>query len=309
MNDQQARRTPLIVAPTPTPFADDGSLDLGAMERNIARWLKTTLSGFVLNTENGEESFLSDTERGDLIRIVSEHRGDRLLIAGVDHPSTRETLRRAEEYASLGADMIRLRIPRLTPRRDEYFAEVLPRMPLPVILIHQMAPGMFLSHGTAPAATPEKIGEWTSMPNVAGYIASADIRFETRVRRFVPEDREFWTANGSLILPGIFMGANGACMMLANVLPDQSRYIFDAVARGDLAAAQAMQKSLVDADWEILSRQAAGLKAALTLLGFEFIGPRAPQEPCNADEIGAIRQAVDANRWSAYDLTFPTTKR
>jgi dihydrodipicolinate synthase/N-acetylneuraminate lyase len=294
MNRYDSAARPIIVAPTPTPFTEDGGLDLAALEGNIRRWLNTSLSGFVLNTENGEESFLSDSERVELIRVVAEHRDDRLLLAGIDHPSARETLRRADEYAELGADMIRLRIPRLTPRRDEYFSEVLPRMPVPVMLIHQMAPGMFLAHGTAPAAWPERIGDWTSMPNVAGYIASADMRFETRVRRFVDSDRQFWTANGSLILSGALMGANGACMMLANVFPNQARQIFERVAEGDLKSAQETQSSLFDADWEILSRQAAGLKAALASLGFDLGGPRAPQAPCNEEEVEAIRRCVAA---------------
>ena len=294
MTSPQSVPKPIIVAPTPTPFSANGGLDLDAMGRNIVRWLGTTLSGFVLNTENGEESFLSDAERIDLIRVVAQHRGDRLLLAGIDHPSTRETLRRADDYAALGADMLRLRIPRLTTRRDEYFAEVLPRMPLPIMLIHQMAPGMFLSQGTAPAASPNRIGEWTQMPNVAGYIASADMRFETRVRRFVPDDREFWTANGSLILAGVQIGATGACMMLANLFPDEARQIFDDVASGELASAHNRQRQLFDADWEILSRQAAGLKAALNSLGFELGNPRAPQQPCDAESENAIRQALQS---------------
>ena len=52
-NDQ-----PIVVAPTPTPFKDDDeqSVDFGALERNVGRWLETPLSGFVVVTANGEET-------------------------------------------------------------------------------------------------------------------------------------------------------------------------------------------------------------------------------------------------------------
>jgi hypothetical protein len=54
---------PIVVAPSPTPFRDDDSVDYEAIERNVRRWLDTPLSGFVLNSENGEEAFLSERER------------------------------------------------------------------------------------------------------------------------------------------------------------------------------------------------------------------------------------------------------
>ena len=62
---------PIIVAPTPTPFyADGGSVDFGAIERNIERWLRTPLSGFVLTTANGEELALTEDERVEIVRVA-----------------------------------------------------------------------------------------------------------------------------------------------------------------------------------------------------------------------------------------------
>jgi hypothetical protein len=42
----------------------------------------------------------------------------------------------------------------------------------------------------------------------------------------------------------------------------------------------------------ILSRGAAGLKAALNFLGYETGVPRAPQPPCNTTETEQIRKAM-----------------
>ena len=106
---------PIVVAPTPTPFRDDDeqSVDFGALERNIGRWLETPLSGFVVVTANGEETMLSESERLDTVRVVaSSHEGRKFVIAGVDERSARETLRLSENYAKAGADFIRMRIPR-----------------------------------------------------------------------------------------------------------------------------------------------------------------------------------------------------
>jgi dihydrodipicolinate synthase/N-acetylneuraminate lyase len=282
-----------VVAPSPTPFSSDDTVDYGAVERNVARWLQTPLSGFVLNSENGEEAFLSEAERLEIVRSVRRTVGDRrLIIGGVDNPSVTETLRLAESLAAAGADLIRIRIPRLTSNVRGYFHDVVRRAAAPVVIIHQPAPGTFLGGPASLATPPEVVGELVALDNVFGYIASADLRFEARVRTFVPPGRRFWVGNGSLLLPGVVQGANGACMMFGNVGPHICHEIVHLALAGKVAQAQPLQASILDADWQILARGAAGLKAALNLLGYEAGLPRAPAPPCTAAEIELIRAAL-----------------
>jgi 4-hydroxy-2-oxoglutarate aldolase len=284
---------PIVVAPSPTPFRDDDSVDYEAIERNVRRWLDTPLSGFVLNSENGEEAFLSERERLEIVRTVDRARDGRmLLIGGIDTPSVTEQQRTAEALAEAGAELVRVRIPRLTANVRGYFEQVVPRSPVPVVVIHQTAPGTFLSRPAPIGAPAELFGEVVSMPNVFGYIASADLRFEARVRTFVPAEKRFWTGNASLLLAGAMLGANGACMMLGNVAPRQCCEILRLAAEGHIADAQALQTRILEPDWQILSRGAAGLKAALTLLGFDAGAPRAPTPPCDPADVERIRNAL-----------------
>ena len=157
---------PLVVAPTPTPFDADDRVDTDAMARNIERWNQTSLSGFVLGTANGEELSLSDDEKRLIVRAVAEARvRDRMIIAGIDTPSTTHTLSLADGYAAAGADMVRVRIPRQSGNDAtlRYFGEVCSRSPLPVIVIHQTFTGV-------PAASPDVIARVCSHENVFGYI-------------------------------------------------------------------------------------------------------------------------------------------
>lgn len=284
---------PLVVAPSPTPFRGDDSVDHAAIERNVQRWLATPLSGFVLNSENGEEAFLSEQERLAIVRTVHAVSGDRkLIIGGIDSPSVSETLRTAEALVEAGAELIRIRIPRLTSNVRGYFEQVIPRAAAPVVIIHQMAPGAFLSSSTAPGAEAELIGELVARDNVFGYIASADIRFEARVRTFIPAAKRFWTGNASLLLAGAVLGANGACMMLGNVAPRECCDILRLAIEGELQEAQSIQMRILELDWQILARRAAGLKAALSLLGFDAGLPRAPSLACTATDVQRIREAM-----------------
>lgn len=284
---------PIMVAPTPTPFAEDDSVDFGAIERNVERWLKTPLSGFVLNSENGEEAFLSEEERLEIVRTVHRVCGDRkLVIGGIDCPSVAETLRLGERLVAAGAELLRVRIPRLTSNVRSYFEQVAKRAAAPIVIIHQVAPGMFLSGPTAAGASPELIAELLALENVFGYIMSDNLRFESRVRQLMPSDKRFWTCNGILLMPGAAIGANGGCLMLANVYPHECREVVRLTMAGKLAEAQALQRRLIEVDWQILLRRAAGVKAALNLLGFEAGRPRSPSPACSEAEVAQIRAAM-----------------
>ena len=59
--------------------------------------MDTPLSGFVLNSENGEEQFLSEDERLDVVRTVNNARsGQKFIIGGVDSSSVTDSIRTAE---------------------------------------------------------------------------------------------------------------------------------------------------------------------------------------------------------------------
>ena len=280
---------PLIVAPTPTPFDRNDRVDQDALAGNIERWNHTSLSGFVLGTANGEELSLSDDEKRLIVSIVAETRErDRMVIAGIDTPSTTYTLSLAEQYAAAGADMIRVRIPR---QGDDgaalrYFTEVCSRSPLPVIVIHQ-------TFTSVPAAPPDVISEICSHDNVFGYITGHDIRFEGRVALSFPENRRFWICNGGLLLAGAVMGANGACMWLGNIAPELCAGIMSIGLSGGFVKAQSLQRAATMLDMVINRYGVAGVKRALGMMGFEGMTPRSPLAQVSGQGETEISEALD----------------
>ena len=285
---------PIVVAPSPTPFMADDAVDHAAIERNVEKWLKTPLSGFVLNSENGEEEFLSEAERLAIVRTVNGARnGKKFIVGGVDSSSVTESIRKAEDLVDAGAEMIRIRIPRLTRNVTGYFEQVVPRVPAPVLIIHQMAPGMFAGGAAPVGSEPEVIGELVDIDNVWGYIASGNVRFEARVRNFVTTDKRFWLGNGSVLVAMSAVGANGACLMFGNVAPKECLDTISAMLDGDLETAQNIQSRCLEADYQILSHGAAGIKAALDILGYEGGTPRLPNPAVSGEEREIIRAAME----------------
>ena len=281
---------PIVVAPTPTPLTEDDAVDYDALEHNIGRWLETPLSGFGLTTANGEELALSEVERIEIVRVVSQaHDGRRFTIAGIDNPSTRETLRLADEYAAAGADLVRVRVPRglSDSSIESYFDAVTRSAPLPVVIIHQTFSGV-------PAASPETLGAVCAMDNVFGYITDHDIRFEAYVRAEVPDSRRFWICNGGLLAYGALMGANGACMWLGNVAPKLCVDIMTLGLREKFVEARRLQESASLLDRTVIRYGTPGVKEALRLLGFEGMRPRLPTPGVDAEASSRIRAALES---------------
>ena len=285
---------PILVAPMPTPFSLKDEVDLEAIENNSIKWIDSELSGFVLGTENGEESLLSHNEKLDIFKTVSRVlKNKKLIIAGVDNPSISGTLKESEKYVEMGADLIRIRIPRRRETLDKYFDEVLKYISKPVLIIHQMSPGGFDSSMTTEGADPDQIGRFCDNDNVFGYIASHLVRFEMMTRKYVDQSKQFWVPNAMLMPTMSLEGANGGCFMLGNVAPKICRNIIKLGLNGKFTEAKKLNDNLVDLDWNILSRGAAGIKYALDLLGFKGGEPRKPLKSLNEIDKKIIKDSFN----------------
>jgi len=280
-----------IVAPTPTPFDHNDKPDLQLLEENISRWVGTGLSGFVIGSYGGEEFHLSQTEKTEIIKTVSQaHQGQKFVIAGIDTLSPTVASMQAEEYAKVGADMVRVRIPKIPDKHGsdsvvDYFEMVARNSPVPVIPIHQPKLSMDVD------ATPEEIGEITDLEGIYAYIISLNFRWESRLPSLINPQVQLWTCNGSLLMPGAMIGAEGACLFFANWAPDLCRKVISLVKSGNFNEAQIIQESLVPADYIGMSKGVAALKAGLNLLGYKATKPRKPTPELSIEEIRELKQA------------------
>jgi dihydrodipicolinate synthase/N-acetylneuraminate lyase len=114
------------------------------------------------------------------------------------------------------------------------------------------------------------------------------MRFETRVRWCVPQDRRFWICNGSMMLLGAQIGCNGTTTAFANVWPAALHELLQLGMAGRFAEAQALQDKVQRIDAVMLPYQAAGVKAALNLLGFDGTHPRSPTRPMPLDDVAKL---------------------
>ncbi len=283
---------PIVAIPVSTPFDDRDRVDHEALGRNVARWLKTPAAAFIVGTATGEEWFLSEDEKLAIARTIAQSLDEkRFLIGGIDCPSVTETLRRAEAFRDAGAEMVRVRIPRYESAAVRYFEQVVPRCPLPVLVMHQSNPERFGTVGV-PAASPEVIGEIVNRDNVFGYVTDHDVRFEANVRRQIESDKRFWICNGSLILHGTLIGANGTTTAFANVWPSALYELLQMGMSERHDEARPLQEKIQRIDAVMLKYGAAGVKAAMNWLGYDGTHPRIPMLPPPPEVLAALEREL-----------------
>ena len=265
---------PLVGLPMVTPFSLNGELDLDAADFNLDKWKKTGVDIFIIGTASGEELLMSEDEKINLLdRISNSLTDNKISAAGIDNPSPKETLRLAERYAQSGASLLRIRYPRNEKSIESYFTEVLKHTPLPVLLMHQGEP---LNFGVAPkpVSSPEVLGSIASMDNVFGYVTEHDMRFESTVRKYVPENKRFWICNGSMILLGTLIGCNGTTTAFSNIWPDALKELLNIGISGDYEKGKILQKQIKDIDNLMLPFLYSGIKYCLSLMGFRGMNCR-----------------------------------
>jgi len=135
-----------IFPPIPTPFDAAGEVETDALLRNLEYWSGFALAGCVVLGSNGESVHLSEYETRQVLETARAGIAmDRLMIAGVGRPSTRETIIWTRNAASIGANAVLVLPPsyfrgQMTSQTlVNYFRDVAEASPLPVILYNMPA--------------------------------------------------------------------------------------------------------------------------------------------------------------------------
>jgi 4-hydroxy-tetrahydrodipicolinate synthase len=96
----------------PTPFHDDGELDLDAQRRVLDCMVDQRVDGICILANYSEQFLLSDAERDTLLELCLSHVAGRVpVIATISHFSTRIAAQRARRAAASGAAMLMLMPP------------------------------------------------------------------------------------------------------------------------------------------------------------------------------------------------------
>lgn len=263
-----------------TPFDAQGALDLDAARR-LARWLaQQGNDGLVLAATTGEASTLSDDERRDLVRAVSEA-VTIPVIAGTGSNDTAHTVMLTREAKSLGAAGVIVVAPYYSrpPQAgiEAHFRAAAAATGLPVMIYD------------VPLRTGRRIARdallrlFREVPNILAFKdATGDPPAAAALVAQAGEHFDLYSGDDAYTLPLAAVGSVGVVGTTTHWNARRFRQMYAALERGDLGEALRVQTQLIES-FEFVNSDSSvfsmSIKAMLRELGQEVGDCRLPLPP------------------------------
>lgn len=251
-----------------TPVDEAGGLDTAALERIVRHVVVNGGTGVCPVGSTGEGPRLTRAARRRVVDAVRAVLPDGMpLVPGVPGGPIEHALGELEELAASGASTALVGAPAYFPMNDDqveaYFTALAESSDVPLLLYN--IPAM-----TKVALSPAVVGRLAKHPRIAGIKdSSRDLEYLQAVL-YATAGTGFSVLTGSdtMLYASLLLGAHGAIAASANLVPDLSVALYDAVQQGELAAARVAQQRLFDVV-QVCRRGAppGGWKAALELVG------------------------------------------
>lgn len=274
-----------IYTPIVTPFNEKEEIDYAKMKHNLDKWGNTDLDGIVVLGSNGEFVYLSIEEKLELVKFVIENfKYDKKIIVGTSCESTKETILLSNKAAELGADAVLVLPPHYFKggMKDDvlyqYFADVADASSIPVMLYNM--PG-----NTGVNLSSSLVSKLSKHPNIVGIKdTSGNIVQLSEIVRDTNDDFAVFAGNAGYLLPALAVGARGATLALANILPDECCKLVSLFKEGKMEEAKELQLRLLEPNFTVTGRFGVpALKYALDLLGYKGGYPRKPLLPLSEE--------------------------
>ena len=283
-----------VFAPISTPFALNEDVDDGALRLNLARYAQSGILGYLALGSNGENRSLAEDEKLRVLQTVVRHRGPtQVVLAGAAYDGQREAERFLVAAADLGADFGLVLSPGYfrAQMTDEvlyrFFSSLADAARIPILLYN--APGF-----SGVTLSPELVGRLAAHGNIVGIKDSATSGIES----FLPyQGPSFHVLAGSanFLFRAMLGGSPGGTVSLANSFPQLALDLFGYGQARDEANGIPLQDRVSRINAEISGAHGvAGVKAAMTLAGFQGGIPRRPLLPLGSGQVEALRAFLTA---------------
>lgn len=275
-----------------TPMHDDGSLDLGGLERLIEFQIENGTDAIVAVGTTGESATLDYDEHCLVMRKAVElARGRIPIIGGTGSNSTAEAIALTRSAADSGCDAVLLVTPYYNKPTQEglyrHYKAIADACPIPQILYN--VPGR-----TACDLLPETVERLAEIPNIVG-IKEAHGTVQ-RAREIVERcgDRlDVVSGDDMNARETILAGGKGVISVTANVAPKLVREMCAAALRDDREEADRLDARLAALHQALFCESnPIPVKWAVQQLGLIEGGIRLPMTPLQEQYHETVRQAM-----------------
>jgi 4-hydroxy-2-oxoglutarate aldolase len=287
-----------IYPPIATPFTD-GEVDYAGLAHNTTRWMQTGLRGLLALGSNGEAAFVDEDEAERIVATVREGvPRDRVLLVGTGRQSTRATIAATKRAAHAGADAVLVLTPfyfksQMTPDAlVAHYHAVADASPVPVLLYN-------FTNVTAMNMTPDTVAALSAHPNIVGIKDSnGDVGQVAAIVARTPAEFAVVVGSAATLYPSLVVGAAGAIVAVANVVPEICVELFTLARAGKHDEAKALQRRLTPLAAAVTGGFGIpGLKLAMEMAGYvggDVRGPLRPAKPEARDAIARLYEELTA---------------
>lgn len=313
-----------ILPPLPTPFKEDGALDLEALRSNVEQLNETGLAGYLVLGSNSEAVHITPEEASQVFVTVKQAAPGKFVLGGTGQLSTAATSEMTQRAADAGCDAALIVTPfyyknsMTSEALKKHYFTIADQSPIPVLIynvpantglniassivaeiarhpniigikdssgdVNQLAETVRLTRKQGAKETSRQGG---ALPDRTKADGSADVRSASSAEFVV------FSGNYGAMLPSLSFGVNGGILAISNIMPNECVQIYELFQQGRVAEAGELHLRVLPVARAVTTQFGVpGLKAAMEMLGYQGGYPRLPLLPLGVNQRSELEKIL-----------------
>ncbi len=280
-----------------TPFTQTG-VNFDAFERMIEFQIENGTDALLVLGTTGEPATMTEAEKEAVMRFaVQKIAGRAKVIFGSGSNSTAHAVEASKKAEAMGADGLLAVTPYYNKCTQnglvEYYRAITDAVRIPVICYNVPA-------RTGVNIKPETMERIADIPNIAGIKeACGNMEQICETARRIRGKCDLYSGDDNLNLPILAIGGAGLISVSSNILPKETKQMYELVMAGDLPAANKLQDAMLPVIDQLFTEvNPIPAKAAANMIGLDAGLPRGPLtelEPAHKESLRAALRTFGLN--------------
>ncbi len=280
-----------------TPFTQEG-VNFDAFERMIEFQIENGTDALLILGTTGEPATMTEEEKEAVMRFAVEKIAGRAkVIFGSGSNSTAHAVEASKKAEAMGADGLLAVTPYYNKCTQnglvEYYRAITDAVRIPVICYNVPA-------RTGVNIKPETMERIADIPNIAGIKeACGNMEQICETARRIRGKCDLYSGDDNLNLPILAIGGAGLISVSSNILPKETKQLYELVMAGDLHAANRLQDAMLPVIDQLFTEvNPIPAKAAANMIGLDAGLPRGPLtelEPAHKESLRAALRTFGLN--------------
>ncbi len=277
-----------VIVPLVTPFNEDYSIDVPALEEHIEFLQTVGVHGIFINATTGEFTSLSVEERKFLAERGREFVKSTFYLVGTASSDTFEVIELTKHSQDIGADYVVIAPPYYCPLNDDalfrHYSMIAEKTDIPIILYNIPS----CANPLSVSLIKRLAAEYSNIAGVKETIDSVnhirDVILDVKGERM---DFMVFTGLDQHFLNTLILGGDGGIMACANFAPEVHLALYKAFQerRFEEAFEHARRLAKLSRVYDIASSFGSAIKLAMSLRGFSIKPVLRPPYMMDGEEV------------------------